>query len=162
MNSAIALTPQTDPKNFPYVFREFPKVVGYKDDKKTVPITVMSAAEEQAYYETNGSAGSRKKEVDALKRHLAELEASGAEPEPIKRASAPAVAAKAAPAKGKAAIAKGKAAAKAKIVEADDDEELAKKVQNLQNICRQLKISFKPNWSLEQLQAAIEAQGEQE
>lgn len=64
--------------DFPeYQFQEYPKVVGYRDDKKTIPIIVADAREEVEFI-TTGSPGahiSREDELQAeLDRKAVELE----------------------------------------------------------------------------------------
>jgi hypothetical protein len=64
--------------DFPdYKFEEYPKVVGYRDEKKTVPIIVGNAKEEVEFI-TTGSPGahiSREEELQAeLDRAAMELE----------------------------------------------------------------------------------------
>ena len=66
--------------DFPeYKFQEYPKVVGYKDDKKKEPIIVADAREEVEFI-TTGSPGahiSREDELQAeLDRKAMELEAA--------------------------------------------------------------------------------------
>lgn len=60
-----------------YKFQEYPKVVGYKDDKKQVPIIVGDAKEEVEFI-TKGEPGafkSREDELEAeLERKAVELE----------------------------------------------------------------------------------------
>lgn len=61
----------------PYKFEEYPKVVGYKDEKKQVPIIVGDAKEEVDFI-TKGEPGafkSREDELEAeLERKAVELE----------------------------------------------------------------------------------------
>lgn len=63
----------------PYTFQEYPKVVGYKDEKKKEPIIVADAREEVEFI-TTGSPGahiSREDELQAeLDRKAVELEAA--------------------------------------------------------------------------------------
>jgi hypothetical protein len=63
----------------PYKFEEYPKVVGYRDVKKTDPIIVADAREEVEFI-TKGSPGahiSREDELQAeLERKAVELEAA--------------------------------------------------------------------------------------
>jgi hypothetical protein len=66
--------------DFPdYKFEEYPKVVGYRDDKKRDPIIVANAKEEVEFI-TTGSPGahiSREEEMQAeLDRKVMELEAA--------------------------------------------------------------------------------------
>jgi hypothetical protein len=66
--------------DFPdYKFMEYPKVVGYRDDKKNIPIIVADAREEVEFI-TTGSPGahiSREDELQAeLERKAVELEAA--------------------------------------------------------------------------------------
>ena len=66
--------------DFPdYKFEEYPKVVGYRDEKKTDPIIVADAREEVEFI-TTGSPGahiSREEELQTeLERKAAELEAA--------------------------------------------------------------------------------------
>jgi hypothetical protein len=66
--------------DFPdYKFEEYPKVVGYRDEKKTIPIIVGNAKEEVEFI-TTGSPGahiSREDELQAeLERKAVELEAA--------------------------------------------------------------------------------------
>lgn len=71
----------------PYKFREYPKVVGYKDEKKTDPILVADAKEEVQFI-TTGSPGafvSREEELNLqLERQKVELELAKTELAEIK------------------------------------------------------------------------------
>jgi hypothetical protein len=71
----------------PYKFQEYPKVVGYRDVKKTDPIMVSDAREEVEFI-THGSPGalkSREDELtDELERKRIELEFAKKELEEIK------------------------------------------------------------------------------
>lgn len=53
----------------PYQFQEYPKVVGYRDDKKQVPIIVGDAKEEVAFI-TQGEPGAFKTREDELQAEL--------------------------------------------------------------------------------------------
>jgi hypothetical protein len=86
--------------DFPdYTFQEYPKVVGYRDDKKTDPIIVADAKEEVEFI-TTGSPGahiSREDELQAeLDRKAVELEAAKKQLAEIKAQQAAAKAAVAA------------------------------------------------------------------
>ena len=71
----------------PYKFEEYPKVVGYKDEKKTDPIIVGDAREEVEFI-TKGSPGAHKTREDELNEELErkalELEIARKELETIK------------------------------------------------------------------------------
>jgi hypothetical protein len=53
----------------PYKFEEYPKVVGYRDDKKTDPIIVGDAKEEVDFI-TKGEPGAFKSREDELQAEL--------------------------------------------------------------------------------------------
>lgn len=53
----------------PYKFREYPKVVGYRDDKKTIPILVNDAKEEVDFI-TQGEPGAHKTREEELAAEL--------------------------------------------------------------------------------------------
>jgi hypothetical protein len=53
----------------PYVFQEYPKVVGYRDAAKTDPILVNNAKEEVDFI-TTGSPGAVKSKEEELKAEL--------------------------------------------------------------------------------------------
>ena len=65
----------------PYKFREYPKVVGYRDEKKTIPIIVNDAREEVDFI-TQGEPGAHKTREEEL---AAELERRNVELEEAKR-----------------------------------------------------------------------------
>ena len=71
----------------PYTFSEYPKVVGYKDAKKTDPIIVGNAKEEVEFI-TTGAPGAHKTREDELNEELErkalELEIAKKELETIK------------------------------------------------------------------------------
>lgn len=74
--------------DFPaYKFQEYPKVVGYRDEKKTDPILVADAREEVEFL-TKGSPGAHKTREDELNEELErkalELELAKTELEKIK------------------------------------------------------------------------------
>lgn len=86
----------------PYTFQEYPKVVGYKDEKKKEPIIVADAREEVEFI-TTGSPGahiSREDELQAeLDRKAVELEAAKKQLAELKAQQATAKAAVLSPAK---------------------------------------------------------------
>lgn len=71
----------------PYKFKEYPKVVGYKDEKKSDPIIVADAKEEVQFI-TTGSPGAhrtREEELNAeLEKRQVELELAKTELAEIK------------------------------------------------------------------------------
>jgi len=71
----------------PYKFEEYPKVVGYRDEKKRDPILVANAKEEVDFI-TTGSPGAKKTREDELNEELErkalELEIAKKELETIK------------------------------------------------------------------------------
>lgn len=81
----------------PYKFQEYPKVVGYRDEKKTDPILVADAKEEVQFI-TTGSPGahkSREEELnDQVERQKVELELAKTELAEIKAKQELAAAAK--------------------------------------------------------------------
>ena len=73
----------------PYTFKEYPKVVGYRDAAKTTPIIVNDAKEEVEFITTGspGAVQSKEDELQAeLDRKMVELEQAKAQLEALKKA----------------------------------------------------------------------------